>query len=84
MLTQCALQAAASYYNGFGVKENPKKAFEMFKKAAELGDVDCMRMTGDCYAIGSGVKQNRDEAMRWYRIAAENGDMDSREMMENY
>ena len=76
--------AGGCYYNGFGVKENPKKAFEMFKKAAELGDVDCMRMTGDCYAIGSGVKQNRDEAMRWYRIAAENGDMDSREMIENY
>ena len=56
----------------------------MFKKAAERGDVDCMRMTGDCYALGSGVKQNRDAAMRWYRIAAENGDMDSREMMENY
>lgn len=54
------------------------------KKAAERGDVDCMRMTGDCYALGSGVRQDKDEAMRWYRMAAEHGDMDSREMMEEY
>ena len=73
--------AGGCYYNGFGVKENPKKAFELFRKAAELGDVDSMRLVADCYAIGSGTKVNRAEAEKWYRTAAQNGDIDSREML---
>lgn len=46
-----------------------KVAFNIFKKAAESGDVDTFNNLGYCYGAGKGVKKNFKKAMYWYKKA---------------
>ena len=41
-------------------------AFEFFKKAAEMGNVDAMRNLGRCYQYEEGTYYNMMEAIFWY------------------
>ena len=41
-------------------------AFELFKKAAEMGNVDAMKNLGRCYQYEEGTDYNMKEAVFWY------------------
>ena len=61
------------YFNGDGVEQDKKKAVELYKRAAELGNVRAMCNLGECYERGEGVPKNMSEAFRLYRQAADLG-----------
>jgi len=58
---------------GFGVKRDPKAAFEQYKRAADQGFVTAQHNIGRSYNFGTGVKQDYAAAENWYRIAANKG-----------
>ena len=49
------------------------KAFKLYKKAAELGNVVAMAEVGSLYLTGKGGEQNNEDGFRWCLKAAENG-----------
>jgi len=51
-----------------------ERAFLLFRRCAELGQVGCMLDLGYFYDEGVGVEQNKDEAMSWYKRAYRLGD----------
>lgn len=57
--------------------EDSQKAFELFKKAAELGNVAAMFATGIRYYRGEGTKQDTTQAFAWCKKAAENGEVNA-------
>ena len=48
------------------------KAFELFRRAAKLGNSDAQYYAGLCYEFGYGVQIHLSSALYWYRIAANN------------
>ena len=58
------------YQYGYGTEEDPRLAYEWYRRAAENGDPDGMYMAGWCLENGYGVE---DPALDWYRRAAEAG-----------
>ena len=54
------------YEHGEGVKQDYKKAFKWYRKAAQHD-------LGVRYDNGTGVKQDHKEAVAWYRRAADQG-----------
>jgi tetratricopeptide (TPR) repeat protein len=64
---------AMCYANGDGVKQNPERAFDWFRRAARLGHPDAMLQLGLRYEGGDGVDQDYDRAFKWYLKAAEAG-----------
>jgi TPR repeat protein len=67
------LRQADAYANGEGVKKDPKKAFKLHKKAAEMGSARAMCLLGLDYADGAGTKKDGGEALRWLRLSADKG-----------
>lgn len=59
-------QLAKIYY----VDKDYEKAFELFKKGSEYGDIDSMYHVGLCYAKGLGIKQDFATAFRYYEVGA--------------
>lgn len=53
--------------------EDPQKAFELFKQAANLGNVDAMFWTGWYYERGEVIPQDLAQSFAWCKKAAENG-----------
>ncbi len=62
------------YYHGEGVRQDDKRAVELFEKAAEAGDVESTFNLGKMYEYGMSVAQDDARAAGWYRRAAELGD----------
>ncbi|CAG8589775.1 6495_t:CDS:1 [Ambispora leptoticha] len=58
---------------GFGTRHNNAKAFEWYKKAAEIGDTLGQQEVGIFYQQGIGTDQNLDEAIKWFSKAADAG-----------
>ena len=52
------------YYNGLSVLNNPKKAVDFFRKAADQGLPRTQFRLGDCYGAGIGVKKDVEEAVK--------------------
>ena len=73
----CAL--AEAYIKGFGnitifhLEYNPEKAVALFRKAADLGNIDAYYGLGRCYEEGRGVKRNLEEAEKWLEKAVASG-----------
>lgn len=68
-----ALKTVADYYNrGHGVAIDPDKAIPLYRKAADLGDVDAMKILGGLY-----WKKQPIDALNCYKEAAEKGNLDS-------
>lgn len=66
------------YSNGkFGYTQNKTKAFEYYKKSADLGNRNAMFNVGLFYAKGSGVSKNATKSFEYYKMAADNGDNDA-------
>ena len=64
------------YQQGEGVEINYQKAFDLFKKAANLNHVAAYEMIGECYLHGWGIEQNINEAKQWFRKGAEKENSD--------
>lgn len=60
-----------------GLPADKAKAFELFKKSAELGYMPAQYNVALMYAEGEGVAHNEAEAVRWYLKAANQGDADA-------
>ncbi|EXX50996.1 Skt5p [Rhizophagus irregularis DAOM 197198w] len=60
------------YKHGIGTEKDEIKAFELYKKAAEKGQIDSIYMLGKCYQNGEGTEKNLGKAFYWYQKAAEN------------
>jgi len=56
-----------------GLKQNSKKAVQLYKLAAAQGHAEAMDALGGCYDHGQGVKIDYNKAALWYRRAAEQG-----------
>lgn len=68
------IELGRCYKFGYGVPQNYEKAFEYYKKSAELGYRGAAYYLGCFYAIGDGVEQDYKEAAKWFARAAEMGD----------
>ncbi len=58
------------YERALGVPQDHQRAFDYFRRAADLGSSYAQANIGDFYAYGLGVKQNSALALKWYRSAA--------------
>lgn len=73
----CAL--AMAYIKGFGnitafhLGYNPEKAVALFRKAADLGNINAYYGLGRCYEEGRGVKRDLEEAEKWLEKAVASG-----------
>lgn len=66
------------YASGSGVPRNMAKAFELYRRAAEQGNLKAQTALGYLYAGGEeGVEQNPKEAVLWWLQAAIKGDADA-------
>jgi len=54
-----------------------QKAIEAYRKAAELGSVDGMKMLYDCYMNGRGVNADVKKGLEWITKAASANDADA-------
>lgn len=74
---------AENYYRGQnGVKEDRAKAFELYKKASELGHAESQYSLGYMYAYGECTAKDEEKALFWYRKAAKQGHEKARRMVE--
>lgn len=71
------------YYNGYGVKQDYKKAVEWYSKAAEQGNADAQFYLGKLTAEGNGIEQNTEAEMRLIKEAAKNGCEDAKQFLEH-
>lgn len=51
-----------------------ERAFALFCRCAELGEVGCMLDLGYFYDEGVGVQKDKEKAMSWYKRAYRRGD----------
>jgi TPR repeat protein len=58
---------------GLGVESDEHRAFEWYRRAAELGHAESMNRLGILYLQGRGVHQNTLSARSWFRLAAAKG-----------
>ncbi len=65
------------YRDGLGVKQDYKKAFDWFLKAAEQNDSKAQSSLGFLYRDGLRVKQDYKKAFDWFVKAAEQNDADA-------
>ncbi len=79
----CFLQLAFGYLGGLGgYPQSSKKAFEMFKKASDLGDPDAPYYLSEFYQKGiGGVLQSDSEAFKYIRLSAERGYPDGQSLL---
>lgn len=48
-----------------------RKAAQLLKEAAELGNADAMAVYGSVLLLGKGVQENGPEAVKWLQLAIE-------------
>ena len=62
-----------AYLLGKGVEKNRKKAFEIFKKSNDQGNIVAGYYMGICLGSGDGVEQNKEKAVYYIQKAADEG-----------
>jgi len=60
---------------------NAEKSFKYYLKAAELGEVDAMLITGWNYYKAKGTSYNMKEAKKWLEKASIAGDKEAESML---
>lgn len=77
---------ATWYLNGFHIRKNYKKAFQLLQIAVEGGAEDGFILYKDaltdiavCYELGNGVKKDKHKAYYYYFLAALNGDIQAKQ-----
>ncbi len=68
---------ARQFETGNDASRNYSKAFELYNKAAELGDDKACFRLGVIYQYGHGVTKSYENAVEWYRKAAQKGNSDA-------
>ncbi|RGB39523.1 kinase-like domain-containing protein [Rhizophagus diaphanus] len=63
-------------YFGIGTDIDERKAFELYQKAADLGNTDGINNLGYCYDVGIGTKFDKRKAFELYQKTADLGDAD--------
>ncbi len=72
------------YYYGDKVKQDTRRAFELFSQSAELGNPISMHMLSLCYENGIGVAVNRDLMILWGTRSAEAGFQDAKQRVASW
>ncbi|CAH0475731.1 unnamed protein product [Peronospora belbahrii] len=75
---------AEALHNGEGTRKNEKKAFELYKKCAEIGIPPAYMNVCNMYTHGIGTKKNEAEALKWLIKAAEAGDPSAKNRLGEY
>ena len=70
---QAQVRLADAYAAGHGVERDPKRAAQLYEKAALQGDTGAQLKLGDAYADGNGVLQSTYLAYVWYGTATRLG-----------
>lgn len=65
------------YAAGTGVKKDPDKATEYFRKAAVQGHAKAQQSYGSALMLGDGVKQNMVDALKWFIISSRMGNAEA-------
>ncbi len=73
---------AALYMNGLGVEVNEKKAFELFAKAADLGDSEAQVNVAVMYAWGKNIKHDKMKAYENLKKALKDGKSEASEYLD--
>jgi hypothetical protein len=60
------------------------EAYQLFKKAAENGNLDAMGWLASCYSEGLGTKKDDGMALFWLKKAADGGSRDAAEVIARY
>jgi TPR repeat protein len=63
----------AMYDQGRGVEQDERQAMIWYRRAAEAGDTEAMRLIGEAYYDGVGLPQNSALAREWLQRAAAGG-----------
>ncbi|KAL3671696.1 hypothetical protein V7S43_003607 [Phytophthora oleae] len=79
-----AFAYADALSNGEGTRKNEKKAFELFKKCAEIGVPPAYMNVANMYMSGTGTEKNEVEALHWLTKAAEAGDPTAKSRLGEY
>jgi len=69
------------YLDGVGTEVNYEKAFELIKKAAELGYKDAYYELGCMYLYGIGTEKNDKEVIKWLTKGVEKEDKDAQAVL---
>lgn len=76
---------ADMYSFGLGKEQDFNKAFELYSKAAELGNPEAMCDLGYMYLVGQGVGMDKEKSSCWYKKSADLGYVHSmRDIGQNY
>lgn len=67
-------ELGSRYFFGEGVELDLRRGADLYRQAAELGNLDAAYNLATCYLDGHGVIQSVQEAVGWFRRAAEAGD----------
>ena len=57
------------YMNGLGVKKDEKHAFELYLKAASLGDTHAMEHVAECYEKGIGTEIDLSKSKEYLKAS---------------
>ena len=68
-----AMSVLAWLYVREGTPESSARASELYRAAAEGGDLAAQNNLGELYETGRGVSRNAAQALFWYRKSAESG-----------
>ncbi len=76
---------ADMYSFGLGKENNFAKAFELYQKAADLGNLEAMCDLGYMYLVGQGVAKDKIKSAYWFKKSADLGYVHSmRDIGQNY
>ncbi|CAB5380525.1 unnamed protein product [Rhizophagus irregularis] len=65
------------YQSGIGPEKDEIRTFELFKEAADKGDIDSINNLGKCYQSGIGIEKDEIREFELYKEAAKMGDVNS-------
>jgi len=65
------------YADGYGLEQNDDKAFELYNKAYEMGNLDVRLDLANCCAKGLGVPEDAEKAVSFYKELAEEGNQNA-------
>lgn len=76
------VNSAEKYQNGIGIEPNQYKAFELYEKFAEKGDLNAMVELADYYEQGIWVKKDTKKAIALLKQAADAGSLAAKWQLE--
>ncbi len=80
-VAEAQLHLGVMLLNGYGVEENPRRAFKWVKEAADQGLAGANRELGMMYVEGKGVDLDREVGMRYLATAASMGDKSAQQWL---